>query len=393
MELIKLTFSGDIMLPSEILNNYKIKDENYNFDNMFSEIKEYLSKSDYVIGNLETPITSNNSEVKREQYKFTSPIEFAKSVKDAGFDFVTTANNHCLDNSIQGIEKTVKSLNKVGLQNTGIFYDEEKPSIINIKNIKIAILSYTYGTNAFFNNVYLNKKEKVKINLLQEQELNNKIIRTLYKSKNIIIKIIRKILKKLKLFQLHKPIYERNEKSHLNKRKIIQEIKNVRKNGADYIIMCMHEGGQYNSKPIARTVKNAEFMIKNGVDIVIGNHEHRIHKVITDKKQIITYSLGNFIGSEGVFENIHNAMSEYSILINIYLCKDNIKYSTFTIIKCIKDENKNEKGIKVKLLYDLINECDNEKEKVKLLKDNNKIIKIVTGKDIDIKDIKKEYKI
>ena len=198
-------------------------------------------------------------------------------------------------------------------------------------------------------------------------------------------------MKKLKLFQLHKPIYERNEKSLLNKRKIIQEIKNVRKNGADYIIMCMHEGGQYNSKPIARTVKNAEFMIKNGVDIVIGNHEHRIHKVITDKKQIITYSLGNFIGSEGVFENIHNAMSEYSILINIYLCKDNIKYSTFTIIKCIKDENKNEKGIKVKLLYDLINECDNEKEK--LLKDNNKIIKIVTGKDIDIKDIKKEYKI
>ena len=45
------------------------------------------------------------------------------------------------------------------------------------------------------------------------------------------------------------------------------------------------------------------------------------------------------------------------------------------------------------MLYDLINECDNEKEKVKLLKDNNKIVKIVTGKDIDIKDIKKEYKI
>ena len=44
--------------------------------------------------------------------------------------------------------------------------------------MKVAILAYTYGTNAFSNNTYLSRKHKYeyKVNLLQKQELTNVIV-------------------------------------------------------------------------------------------------------------------------------------------------------------------------------------------------------------------------
>ena len=67
----------------------------------------------------------------------------------------------------------------------------------------------------------------------------------------------------------------------------------------------------------------------------------------------------------------------------------NCNYLTFEFgLKCENSLTVNtDNDITIKILH------QNNEEKVKLLKDNNKIVKIVTGKDIDIKDIKKEYKI
>ena len=399
MEKIKLTFSGDIILEPDIINLYKKEKDSYDFNCMFTEeIKNFLSSSDYVIGNLETPISSFKEDLKTKPYTFTSPIEFAQAVKYAGFDFVTTANNHCLDNGIDGIKKTLDSLDTVGLDNTGVSYGEEKIKIININGIKVALLSYTYGTNAFSNHVYLDKNEKkVKVNLFQEQELSNTFVRNLYQGNNIVIKVLRKIFKFLGAFQLNKMVYERIESSKEQKEEIIKKINNCKKNGADCIIMCMHEGGQYNEKPIEKTKKTAKFLIKNGVNLVIGNHEHVVHNVEFVNDHFITYSLGNFIDTVGVLKDPFGKMSEYSILVNIYISKNDNKINydkfTFTITKTVIDKRPNGNGVKVELLYDLIKKCNDKEERLKLLKDNQKIVGIVTKKIIDINNVKKEYEL
>ena len=399
MEKIKLTFSGDIILEPDIINLYKKEKDSYDFNSMFTEeIKNFLSSSDYVIGNLETPISSFKEDLKTKPYTFTSPIEFAQAVKYAGFDFVTTANNHCLDNGIDGIKKTLDSLDTVGLDNTGVSYGEEKLKIININGIKVALLSYTYGTNAFSNHVYLDKNEKkVKVNLFQEQELSNTFVRNLYQGNNIVIKVLRKIFKFLGAFQLNKMVYERIESSKEQKEEIIKKINNCKKNGADCIIMCMHEGGQYNEKPIEKTKKTAKFLIKNGVNLVIGNHEHVVHNVEFVDDHFITYSLGNFIDTVGVLKDPFGKMSEYSILVNIYISKNDNKINydkfTFTITKTVIDKRPNGNGVKVELLYDLIKKCNDKEERLKLLKDNQKIVGIVTKKIIDINNVKKEYEL
>lgn len=392
--MIKLTFSGDIMLDGSMINLYKNKN-GFDFNNMFIDIKNFLNQSDYVVGNLETPITMIYNKIRNEKYRFTSPIEFAEALKNNGFNFVTTANNHCLDNGINGVKETIDSLNKIGLKHTGIFWKKDSISYININNYKIAILSYTYGTNAFNNKIYIKGDNNVRINLLQEQELNKYFDRLLYFKQNLFWKVIRKIFTILGLFQLKKPIYERIEKSSIQKEKLKLDIKEAKNNDADFIVMCIHEGGQYNEKPIKKAIKNAKYIEKLGVDLIVENHEHIIQEIEKKDKKLIAYCLGNFIGIAGVKEEPFNKMADYSILLHVYINENNVKLSnkySFTIVKTIND-NKTKNGIKVKLLYDLINECTDEKEKNRLMIDNKIIVKKFINKDIDVTDIRKEYDI
>ena len=98
MKKTKLTFSGDIMLDNETISLYKVEKEKFDFNNMFTNIKKFLSQSDFVVGNLETPITTSDEEIKYQPYTFTSPLEFAEAVKnEAKLAFTTNQKKgyHC----------------------------------------------------------------------------------------------------------------------------------------------------------------------------------------------------------------------------------------------------------------------------------------------------------
>lgn len=376
----KITILGDVMLKKEMIN----KENKYDY--IFSNVKDFFKESNLVIGNLETPI-SHNAEGKTEEYKFVSPIEFAKAVKDAGIFFVSTANNHCLDNGINGLNETIDCLDELGIEHVGTYKDEKKYIIKQIADKRIAILSYTYGTNAFSNNVYLNKNNMNKVDLLQRQELNNKIVHWINFSKSIIAKGCRFIFKKAKLFEFDKPIYERKEKELLNNlENDIRIARQVYK--ADYVLLMLHDGGQNNLNPIERTINRINKIKSYNVEAIITNHEHMIHKVETYENNIITYSLGNFTGITGVIKPPYNKYQAYSIGINIYFDESEIKY-TFTIFKNVYNEKL--ECIQVNLLYDLINEEKNGSIRDKLINDNNAIYNIVTRKKIEKNIIKKEY--
>ena len=49
---IKISFIGDIMCELEQLNGYELGNGNYNFKEVFSQLKEYFYQSNYIIGNL-----------------------------------------------------------------------------------------------------------------------------------------------------------------------------------------------------------------------------------------------------------------------------------------------------------------------------------------------------
>lgn len=393
---IKISFTGDIMCEAIQINSHKVDKDKYDFSEIFSDMKNYFKKSDYVVGNLETPIAGVELGFCNKKFSFNTPEEFLIAIKNMGVDLVTTANNHCLDRGIEGLDKTIKNLDKYNLEHIGTYNKQNNGFIKEIGGIKVGFLSYTYGTNAFANNNYLKKNQEYMVNLFQQQELRNKFIRLSYNSKwKFYSRLYRLYLRIFNPNQLKRDVFERKEKSFPYMIKLKKEVKLLKKNGAEYIIMCAHMGGQYNTKAKKETKELVDKIIKFGVDAVIGNHEHLINESDLsgiNNNVIKTYSLGNFSGLAGVLKAPYDKMAEYSIVFNIYLNKNknvvNVDKCTFSIVKSIKI---NDGKIKTVLLYDLINNCENQYDKKKLVDDNLKIYNLFLNSNESMIELKEEY--
>jgi poly-gamma-glutamate synthesis protein (capsule biosynthesis protein) len=378
--MIKLTFTGDILCDLEEIPTYKNQEDEYDFSEKFKDCKEYFSRSDYIVANLETPVA--NAEYCNKRFLFNSPIALIKAIKEAGVSLVTTANNHCLDRGIKGLEETIANIDGIGLKHIGTNSTPPPPQshslyttgiIEKVKDSKIGFLSYTYGTNAFNNKVYLNKNELWKVNLFQDQELHNPLYRRLYNAhigrfwRRAINKIARLVIRR----NMYCPVYERKEARHYFDHKMKDDIQHLRKSGAEYIVMCLHAGGQFNAKPLQQTRKLINHIVGYGVDAVICNHEHVVHKCEITGDTIKVFALGDFTSLLGVQREPYDTMAEYSILFNIYLDREDVsikvKQCTFTIVKKV---SMGPGKIRTVLLKELIETCEDNTEKQKLMADN-----------------------
>ena len=144
---------------------------------MWLSFSRFSKSSDFLVGNLETPIVNQLGSMER--YSFGAPIEFSKYLKMVGFDLVSTANNHCLDCGISGIIENNTNLDQSKLYRVGTnsSIHDKRTFFKNINGVNIAFLSYTYGTNAFLNHIYLSKDNNYFVNLLKKQETSNRIYR------------------------------------------------------------------------------------------------------------------------------------------------------------------------------------------------------------------------
>ena len=223
-----LTFSmavtGDIMCHNTIyMDAYNSSKKEYDFSYIFEDVKYHIQTADIAIGNLET--TFAGSKVGYSSYPtFNTPEILAKNLKKSGFDVVSTANNHSLDKGYNGLVSTIEYLDEADLSHTGTYAseeDSEKVLIKNVKGVKLAFLSFTYGTNG----ISVPKGKEYCINL------NDK----------------KTITKQLKLAKEQKP---------------------------DVICVSMHWGNEYQTKQNSTQEDLAEFLFENGADIILGNHSH-----------------------------------------------------------------------------------------------------------------------
>ena len=98
-----LATTGDIMCHNtNFLDAYNSSTKSYDFSYYFTDIKQYIEEADVTVGNLET--TLSGAKRGYSGYPtFNTPEILAKNLKDAGFDVVSTANNHCIDKGYTGI--------------------------------------------------------------------------------------------------------------------------------------------------------------------------------------------------------------------------------------------------------------------------------------------------
>lgn len=360
--MIKISFIGDIMCEKETLENYK-QDDDYVFTEIFKDIELYLKKSDIVIGNLETPL--GDEDYVNHKWLFNAPRSFIEPWKQYNVIF-TTANNHCLDRNIKGIDETIRILDDSEILHTGTYRKktDNRSLIYTINNEKIGVLSYTYGTNADFNKCYLSKEDEYKVNLFQPQEKS-------IDRKNVVKRILRK-------FRL---IFNRIFKSDyyvLKSRKKLQEdISYCKSKGVKQIYLCLHVGGQYNLEPDSLTKTCIKMFSKLPFDAIICNHEHAVQKIDTKTFPMpIAYCLGNFLCHPLSVNTNKDPDSTISIIFNLYLDNNQIKNITISVIKsCLDGEGK----IKVYLLSDMIKKEKDKRKKEMLTKQYKKAVYVACG--------------
>jgi poly-gamma-glutamate capsule biosynthesis protein CapA/YwtB (metallophosphatase superfamily) len=247
---VKIAAIGDILIHNVVYYDAKTTDGGYDFKPMFEPVKQYLETADITIANQETMI--GGTEIGLSSYpRFNSPFEVGDALKYVGVDVVTLANNHTLDRGETAIQNAIKHWNSLNITYTGAYKskeDSEQIRYMNKNDIKFSFLSYTYGTNGI----------------------------PIPKGKDYLVNLI-------------------------NKDKMKKEISEAKQN-SDVVIVSMHFGNEYEMMPNNYQIDLAEFLAKEGVDIVIGHHPHVLQPVqwITrpdGKKTFVAYSLGNFISA------------------------------------------------------------------------------------------------
>lgn len=273
----KITMSviGDIMChDSQYKDAYVKETGSYDFSYVFSDIKYYLQIADIAVGNLET--TFAGSKVGYSNYPtFNTPEQLAYDLKRIGLDVLSTANNHSLDKGYNGIVSTLNYLDDADIAHTGTYAsaeDQNKILIQNVKGISMAFLSFTYGTNG----IPVPSGKDYCVNLIDEDL----------------------ILKQIELAKEQNP---------------------------DMICVFMHWGVEYVTKPNSTQKDLADFLFKNGVDVILGGHPHVLQPMEkreitledgTTKDGFIIYSLGNFISGQNKLPR------QSSAILNLGITKD-----------------------------------------------------------------------
>ncbi|MBR4845272.1 MAG: CapA family protein [Bacteroidaceae bacterium] len=247
---ITLLFAGDMMQHQGQIDAARQSDGSYDYTSCFQYVKEEVSRADVSVANLEVTLAGRPY---RGYPQFSAPDEYAQAIKDAGFDILLTANNHCLDRRKKGLERTIQVLDSLQIPHVGTYVNKEErdrlsPLIIQKNGFRIALLAYTYATNG-----------------IEVQ------------SPNIV--------------------------NYIDKTLILEDVAKARMQKADVIIACMHWGIEYRLLPERQEREMVDWLIAQGVDHVIGGHPHVLQPMevrpdeYTAARHLVVYSLGNYISN------------------------------------------------------------------------------------------------
>ena len=101
---VDMLFAGDIMQHVGQLNMARLPNGRYSYSYYYRHIKDFIKKADISVANLETPIGKKNFS---GYPMFCAPDSFLYAIKDAGFNVLLFANNHCCDKGKSGAMHTL----------------------------------------------------------------------------------------------------------------------------------------------------------------------------------------------------------------------------------------------------------------------------------------------
>ena len=219
---------------------------------------------------------------------------------DAGFNLVSTSNNHTLDTGWRAVLSSREYWNKQESKNVYMVgsyssWDEKKKletRVLESNGITYALLNYTYGTNG----IPVPGGKGYLVNLWETD-----------------------------IDYINNPNTDTNYKKYKNTVK--SDIEAIR-DKVDVLMVAMHWGVEYTHKPTNYEKDMAKFLADNGVDLIIGTHPHVIQPVEYIGNTLVFYSLGNFISAQ--YQNA-DTCTNYKCMVGLM--------SSITITKKVVDDD------------------------------------------------------
>lgn len=268
---IVITAVGDMKFYEwQLQRAYNPETETFSFVPAFEYISKYFESTNYVVGDIETTMAGANGSTDTRFYgygadrstmRFNTPEILAVNLADAGFDMITTANEHALDSGTSGVAATINRLENAGITHIGTRRSADAPAYVieKVNGLKIGFIAYT--------------------NLLTDTE------------DETAVSVV-------------------NYLDNYNEEKIDQmcaQIQQMRAEGAEAVVVLLHFGAEYAVQPQDTDRGLAHRLINAGADVILGSHTHVPGLIETvdvpnedgsSRRGLIVYSMGNFLTSQ-----------------------------------------------------------------------------------------------
>ena len=266
-----LAYAGDLVCHEGLNDEAHQADGTYNYLPILEGCVPYVSEADLAFCTLETTFPDTDRYYGYPMFK--SPKELATNLKDAGFDFINTASNHCMDSLKNGISQTLDVLEANGLDHIGTYRSQEEWDanrgivVKDVNGISIAFLSYTYGTNC----IPIDGFEYV-TNLA---------------------------------FKDYMDTYA-DEITEVDWDRLDADMAYARDLDTDVICVFIHWGLEYHTAPVDYQREIADHLFEQGATLVCGGHPHvpepmEVRRVTdldgNERTGYLCYCMGNFIST------------------------------------------------------------------------------------------------
>jgi poly-gamma-glutamate capsule biosynthesis protein CapA/YwtB (metallophosphatase superfamily) len=235
-----LLFVGDVMLSRGVGARMQSEGD-WTFP--FTEIGETLAAADLTFGNLECPV-SDVGRNRHHLYSFRADPRAIEGLKFAGFDVMSVANNHSYDWGTKALLDTERRLREAGIRPVGAGANDLEahyPVLVDLGGLRIAFLAY----------VNIDPKEAT-------------------------------------------AAPDRPGVAWLEPERALADIRFARPL-ADIVVVGLHWGVEYATRPRRSQIELAHQMIDAGADLIVGGHPHVVQPLEEYHGRWIAYSLGNFV--------------------------------------------------------------------------------------------------
>ena len=290
---ISFVLFGDNLIHEQIYL-YSLHKNEGNFDFLFEnrDIIDIIAKSDIAVINQETPLTDEPSRYSGYP-RFGTPVGVGEAISDAGFDIVTCATNHMMDQGVAGVNFTKEFFDACNIVCIGIQSEDEEEyrpyEIIVRGGIRFGLLNYTYGING--NQIPENRTHMV--HLLDDEEQ------------------IRADLAKAKA-------------------------------ETDFVLVFVHWGTEYEQQPDEFQKKWTQVFLESMADVVVGTHPHTLqpYEMLRGEdghEMLVYYSVGNYISAQTEQSCVKGGMAQFTVS----FVQEGYKITEYTLqpLEIIRQEN------------------------------------------------------